>query len=68
MFDVDGNRLESLKPSELNALENPSALVVSNTKASKRLYVLNTGSSNVYVFELRMKENKDKITNNGKTK
>ena len=68
VFDVDGNRLESLKPSELNALENPSALVVSNTKAGKRLYVLNTGSSNVYVFELRMKENKDKITNNGKTK
>lgn len=68
VFDIDGNRLEPLRPNEPNALDNPSALVLTNTKAGKRLYVVNTGKSNVYKFELGITANSDKFTNNRKTK
>ena len=62
VFDTGGNRLEPLKPADPSALENPSALALSKTKTGKRLYVLNTGSSKVYVFNLEAKDSKDKTS------
>ena len=52
VFDSSGNRLESLKPTDTAALENPSALAIAATTTNKRLYVVNTGSSKVSIFEL----------------
>lgn len=52
VFDADGNRLDSLKPAEPAKLDNPSSLVLADTKSGKRLYVLNTSGARVSVFEL----------------
>ena len=55
VFDATGNRLEPLRPAEPDALDSPSALALSNSKTGKRLYVLNTGNSRVYFFDLNTK-------------
>lgn len=52
IYDADGNRLDSLKPAEPDKLDNPSSLVLAETKSGKRLYVLNTGGARVSLFEL----------------
>ncbi len=52
VFDADGKRLDSLKPAAPAKLDNPSSLVLTETKNGKRLYVLNTGGSRISVFEL----------------
>ncbi len=62
VFDINGNRLEPLRPTDPAALDNPSALVLSTTKTSKRLYVLNTGSSKVFVFDLGSTGTTEKMT------
>ncbi len=45
VFDFDGHFLKSLKPELPQKLNNPSSIVLSDTKAGKFLYVLNTGSN-----------------------
>jgi|CXWL01.1.fsa_nt_gi DNA-binding beta-propeller fold protein YncE len=52
VFDPSGNRLKPFIPNDPDIFENPSAIAISKTKGGKRLYVVNTGSSKVCVFEL----------------
>lgn len=51
-FDLNGNRLNSLKPETPVDMENASSLAISNTKKEKRLYGVSTGGSKVFLFEL----------------
>jgi DNA-binding beta-propeller fold protein YncE len=55
VFDVDGNRSDSLKVAESATLDNPSSLALQITGSRSRLYVLNTGSSRISVFGLQNK-------------
>ena len=52
VFDANGNRLAPLKADDAAGLDDPSSLAIANTKAGKRLYVLNTNGARVSVFEL----------------
>lgn len=52
VFDADGKRLDALNPTESVTLDNPSSLVIAETKNERRLYVLNTGGARVSVYEL----------------
>lgn len=65
VFDTNGNYLESIKPEGKDELNNPSSVVLSDTKSGKRLYVLNTGGdvvdtggARVYLSELPAKKSK----------
>jgi DNA-binding beta-propeller fold protein YncE len=58
VFDADGNRLEPLKPTAPDSLDNPSSLVLADTKEGKRLYVLNTGGKRV--TQIKLSETKRK--------
>ncbi len=58
VFDLEGNRLQTLKPAVSDALDNPGGLAVSDEKRRRRLYVANTGRSNVYFFELNTEPEK----------
>lgn len=63
VFDMAGNRLESLRPDSPGDLENPSSLAIAATKTGKWLYVVNTGSSKIYKFELENGKEKAKASN-----
>lgn len=52
VFDAEGNRLEPLKPAAPAVLDNPSSLVLAETKGERRLYVLNTGGRRVSEIKL----------------
>ena len=57
-FDLEGQPVTGHPAEGSSELTNPSALIISETKAIRRLLVLNTGSGKVTAFELGAKKAK----------
>ena len=51
-FDLEGNPQPGFKPTDADALDNPSSITISDADKKRRLLVLNTGSAKLSSIEL----------------